>query len=63
MSVADVIDALEGAPRQGAAVDDSEGSRCVVFRDTAMNRITRELRLASAERPDAEYFGGRREPQ
>lgn len=62
MSVTDVIETLEGAPRQGAAVDDPEGSR-YVFSDTAMNAITRELHLPSAERLHAEYFGGRWEPQ
>jgi hypothetical protein len=54
MSIVDVIDALEHAPRQGAAVDDPEGARYVVISETALKRILRELRLA--ERPDAEYF-------
>ena len=56
MSIAEIIDALEGAPRQGADVDDPEGARYVVFSDTAIKRITRELRLAAAERPDAEFL-------
>lgn len=56
MSVQDVIDALERAPRQGAAVDEPEGARVVVISETALNRIIRELRVGSAERPDAEYF-------
>ena len=56
MSVQDVIDALERAPRQGAEVDEPEGARVVVISETALNRIIRDLRLGSAERPDAEYF-------
>lgn len=56
MSIADVIDALERAPRQGADVDDPEGARYVAISETALNQIIRELRLASAERPDAEFF-------
>jgi hypothetical protein len=53
MSIVDVIDALERAPRQGAAMDDP-GARYVVISETAVSRILRELRLA--ERQDAEYF-------
>ena len=56
MSIADVIDALERAPQRGAEVDEPEGARYVVISETALNRIIRELRLGSAERPDAEYF-------
>ena len=56
MSIADVIDALERAPRRGAPVDEPEGARFVVISETALDRIIRELRLGSAERPDAEYF-------
>ena len=56
MSVQDVIDALERAPRQGAEVDEPEGARVVVISETALNRIIRDLRMGSAERPDAEYF-------
>jgi hypothetical protein len=56
VSVVDVIDALERAPRQGAAVDDPEGARYVVISETALNQILRELRLGSRARPDAEYF-------
>jgi len=56
VSVVDVIDALERAPRQGAAVDDPEGARTVVISETALNQILRELRLGSRARPDAEYF-------
>lgn len=57
-TVLDIADALEEAPRQGGAMDDPEGSRVVVFSDTALRRIARELRLAAAERPDAEYLEG-----
>ena len=60
MSVTDVINALERAPRQGAAVDDPEGTRFVVISETALNQIIRELRLGSAERPDSEYLGAHR---
>ena len=63
MSIADIADALDGAPRQGTAVDAPEGSRYVVFSDTAMQKIARELRLAAGERPDAESFAARREPK
>jgi hypothetical protein len=61
MNISDIADVLDGAPRQGATVDDPEGSRHVVFSDTAMQRIARELRLAAAERADGESFGARRE--
>ena len=54
MSITEIIDALERAPRQGAAVDEPEGARVVVISETALNRILRELRLV--ERQDAEYF-------
>jgi hypothetical protein len=54
MPIREIIDGLESAPRQGAAVDDPEGSRYVAISETALNRIVRELRLA--ERPDAEYL-------
>ena len=56
MSITDVIDALERAPPRGAPVDEPEGARFVVISETALNRIIRELRLGSAERPDAENF-------
>jgi hypothetical protein len=56
MSVVEVADALERAPRQGAAVDKPEGARFVVISDIALSRIIRALRLASAERQDAEFF-------
>lgn len=56
MSIADIVDALDRAPRQGAVVDDPEGARYVVISETALNKIVRELRLGSVERPDAEFF-------
>jgi nicotinamidase-related amidase len=59
MTVAEIADAMERAPRQGAEKDQPEGSRFVVFSDTALNAMVRELRLASADRPDAETFDGR----
>jgi len=55
MGITEIIDALERAPRQGAAVDAPEGARYVVISETALTRIVRELRLV--ERQDAEYFG------
>ena len=61
MSIVELADALEHAPRQGTAVDAPEGSRYVVFSDTAMQKIARELRLAAGERPDVESLGARRE--
>ena len=36
MNIAEIIDALEGAPRRGTAVDEPEGARYVVFSDTAI---------------------------
>ena len=59
MTVAEIADAMERAPRQGAEKDQPEGSRYVVFSDTALNAMARELRLAVADRPDAETFEGR----
>ena len=56
MNLMEIADALEGAPWQGATEDRPEGARHVVFSETLMNQITRELRLAAAERPDAEYL-------
>ena len=53
MSITEIIDALERAPRQ-ESVDEPEGERVVVISETALNRILRELRLV--ERRDAEYF-------
>ena len=63
MNILEIADALEGAPRRGNAVDDPEGSRYVVFSDTAMQKITRELRMAAAERPEAESFGRQLKPE
>jgi hypothetical protein len=56
MSIADVINALERAPRQGAAMDQPEGARYVVISETALRQMIRELRLGSANRPEAEFF-------
>ena len=49
MSIPEIADALERAPRQGADVEQPE----------ALNTMARALRLASADRPDAETFEGR----
>jgi nicotinamidase-related amidase len=59
MNIAEIADALERAPRQGANKDQPDGSRYAVFSDTALNAMARELRLASADRPHAETFDGR----
>ena len=59
MSIPEIADALERAPRQGADKDQPEGSRFAVFSDTVLYKMARELRLASADRPDAETFEGR----
>ena len=56
MSIADIIDALERASRQGAAMDEPEGARYVVISETALKQMIRELRLGSANRPEAEFF-------
>ena len=56
MPLEEVIDALERAPRQGAAADEPEGSRYVVISETALNKIVNELRKWLGERPGAEYF-------
>ena len=56
MSIAEIADVLEGAPRQGASVDVPEGVRYVVLSDTALNRIARELRMAASARPDSEHL-------
>jgi hypothetical protein len=56
MSISEIADALERAPRQGADKDRPEGSRYAVFSDTSLNAMARELRLVSADRPDAETF-------
>ncbi|HZT32782.1 MAG TPA: hypothetical protein VFA33_23040 [Bryobacteraceae bacterium] len=59
MSIRDVIDALERAPRQGAAADNPEGARYVAISENALNQLIRELRLACAERPDPEFFASK----
>jgi hypothetical protein len=57
MSISEIADALEGAERQGADKDHPEGSRYAVFSDTALQTMARDLRLASADRPDVETLG------
>ena len=56
MSIQEIADALECAPRQGAETDQPEGARYAVFSDTALAAMARDLRLASADRPAAETF-------
>ena len=60
MTIPEIADALERAKRQGADKDHPEGSRYAVFSDTALHDMARALRLASADRPDAETFGVRK---
>ena len=54
MTIAEIADAMENAPRKGASVDSPEGVRYVLLSDTLVQKITRELRLAAAEQPHAE---------
>lgn len=56
MTIPEIADALERADRQGADKDHPEGSR-YVFSDTSLKTMARDLRLASADRPDLETFG------
>ncbi len=63
MNLAEIADALDAAPRRGAAVDKPEGVRHALLSDTLLQRMARDLRLAAAERLEAEEFGGRRERQ
>ena len=58
MSIPEIADALDGAPRQGADKDQPEGSRYVIVSDTLLTTLARDLRLASAGRPEAETFEG-----
>jgi len=60
MNITEIADALESAPRRGAAVDEPEGLRYALLSDTLLQRMARDLRLAAAERLDAEEFGGGR---
>ena len=57
MTIPEIADALERAERQGADKDHPEGSRYAIFSDTTLKTMARDLRLASADRPDAETFG------
>jgi len=59
MTIPEIADALERAPRQGADKDQPEGSRFVVFSDTVLDKMARELRLAAVDRPETETFEGR----
>jgi hypothetical protein len=61
MTIPEIADALERAQRQGAERDQPEGSRYAVFSDTSLKTMARDLRLASADRPDAETFGVRKQ--
>ena len=58
VTIAEIADAFERAPRQGAEKDKPEGSRFATFSDTALNQMARDLRLAAGDRPDSEAFGG-----
>ena len=61
MSIAEIADALERAQRQGTDKDHPEGSRFAVFSDTSLKAMARDLRLASADRPDVVTFGGQKQ--
>ena len=61
MTIPEIADALERADRQGADKDHPEGSRYAVFSDTSLKTMARDLRLASADRPDVETFGGQKQ--
>jgi hypothetical protein len=56
MSIPEIADVHERAPRQGAETDRPEGARYAVFSDTALAAMARDLRLASTDRPAAETF-------
>jgi len=58
VTIAEIADALERAPRQGAEKDKPEGARFATFSDTALNQMAGDLRLAAGDRPDSEAFGG-----
>ena len=60
MNITAIADALESAPRQGAAVDNPEGVRYSLFSDTLLRRMARDLRLAASERLEAEDFEAHR---
>jgi hypothetical protein len=60
VTIVEIADALERAPRQGTDKDKPEGSRFATFSDTALNQMARDLRLAAGDRPDAKTFGGGR---
>jgi hypothetical protein len=61
MTIPEIAEALERAQRQGAEKDQPEGSRFAVFSDTSLKTMARDLRLASADRPDVETFGGQKQ--
>ena len=61
MSISEIAEALERAQRQGADEDRREGSRYAVFSDTQLQTMARDLRLASADRPDVETFGAQKQ--
>ena len=58
MTIREIADGFDNATRQGATADDPEGSRFVVFSDTSLRRIARDLRLEAGDRPDAECNSG-----
>ncbi len=54
MTISEIADALENAPRRGGDVARPEGSRYATFSDTILKRMAQDLRLATGERPDSE---------
>ena len=63
MTVTEIAEVLENAPRRGGDVDRPEGIRYAMFSDTMLKRMAQDLRLAAGDRPDVEEFssGRRRE--
>ena len=63
MTVTEIADVLENAPRRGGDVDRPEGNRYAMFSDTMLRGMAQDLRLAAGDRPDVEEFssGRRRE--
>lgn len=57
MSISEIADALERAQGRGAGQYHLEGLRYTGVSDTSLKTMGRDLRLASADRPDVETFG------
>jgi len=59
MNICEIADAFERGPRDTKGA----GERRPPSLETAMDRLTRDLRLAAADRADAEYLGRRPAPR